>query len=102
MSELTIITDMNQIPAFKTEAEEADFWATHALDAALLSADNGDDDLLPPVRPPKSNPISLRLSVDLERRLRVLAEKKGTTYQTLMKEFVLERVYEEEKRLGLV
>jgi hypothetical protein len=29
-----------------------------------------------------------------------LAEAKKTSYQTLLKEFVLERVYEEEKRLG--
>ncbi|WP_420594414.1 hypothetical protein [Deinococcus sp.] len=50
----------------------------------------------------KSNPTSLRLSADLERRLRHLAALKGTSYQTLMKEFVLERVYEEEKRLGVV
>lgn len=102
MPDMTIITDMNQIPAFKTEAEEADFWATHALDTSLMSAENGDDDLLPPVRPVKSNPVSLRLGVDLERRLRRLAELKGTTYQTLMKEFVLERVYEEEKRLHVI
>jgi hypothetical protein len=34
------------------------------------------------------------------RRLRRLAEKKGTTYQTLLKTFVQERLYEEEKREG--
>ncbi|WP_291425939.1 hypothetical protein [Deinococcus sp.] len=42
------------------------------------------------------------MRVDLERRLRVLAKKKGTRYHTLVKELVLERGYEEEKRLGLV
>ncbi|MEF2279332.1 hypothetical protein V3W47_13590 [Deinococcus sp. YIM 134068] len=52
--------------------------------------------------PRKSNPTSIRLSTDLERRLRHLAELKGTSYQTLLKEFGLERVYEEEKRLGVV
>lgn len=102
MSELTIITDMSQIPAFATEAEEAEFWATHALAEHLLSAEHADSDLLPPKRPRKSNPTSIRLGADLERRLRHLAELKGTSYQTLLKEFVLERVYEEEKRLGVV
>lgn len=43
----------------------------------------------------KSRPTSLRLGSDLERRLRTLAELKGTSYQTLLKEFVLERIYEE-------
>ena len=35
-------------------------------------------------------------------RLRRLAEKKGTKYQTLLKTFVQERLYEEEKREGLI
>ena len=100
--DMTTITDMNQIPAFATEAEEADFWDTHGLAEHLFDAKNENTDLLPPKRPRKSNPTSLRLSADLERRLRHLAALKGTSYQTLMKEFVLERVYEEEKRLGVV
>lgn len=102
MSELTLITDMAQVPAFSTEAEEAAFWATHAVAEHLLGAQHADTDLLPPTRPRKSHPTSLRLGTDLERRLRHLAELKDTSYQTLLKEFVLERVYEEEKRLGVI
>ncbi|MEF2279897.1 BrnT family toxin [Deinococcus sp. YIM 134068] len=102
MSELTIITDMSQIPAFQSEDEEAEFWATHGLAEHLLDAGNADPDLLPPPRSRRSTPMSLRLGVDLERRLRQLAEVKGTPYQTLLKEFVLERVYEEEKRHQLL
>ena len=53
--------------------------------------------------PPKQPaPISLRLEADTVRRLRALAAKKGTKYQTLLKTFVQERLYEEEKREGLV
>ena len=108
---MTIINHPDEIPAFATEAEEANFWDTHALGEAMYerAAHNPETqallDLLPPKRPrpaKKSNPTSLRLSADLERRLRHLAALKGTSYQTLMKEFVLERVYEEEKRLGVV
>jgi predicted transcriptional regulator len=36
------------------------------------------------------------------RRLKVLAERRHKGYQTLLKEFVAERLYEEEKREGLV
>lgn len=107
--EFTVINDLSQIPDFNSEKEEAEFWDTHTLAAGMMTRGNAEalNDLLPPTRsraerPAKSNPISLRLGVDLERRLRALAEKKGTTYQTLMKEFVLERTYEEEKRLGMV
>jgi len=103
MVEMTMITDLNQIPAFGDEAEEAVFWNTHALAPHLLAADNtAGEDLLPPVRPRKSNPTSLRLSADLESRLRHLALLKRKSYQTLLKEFVLERVYEEEKRLRVI
>lgn len=109
--ELTVITDDSQVPAFKSEKEEAEFWDTHTFALGMMTKANAAEleaaGLLPPtlprpVRPAKSNPVSLRLGVDLERRLRHLAELKGTTYQTLMKEFVLERVYEEEKRLHVL
>ena len=107
--ELIPVYSQAEIPANMSEADEAEFWSTHSFTAELI-AESADDPafaemeaLIPKrPRPSKSNPISLRLSVDLERRLRHLAKLKGTTYQTLMKEFVLERVYEEEKRLGVV
>lgn len=95
------------VPTFETEAEEAEFWATHEMGDAMFDRAEGDPEAQAlmdalPTRPRKSNPVSLRLGVDLERRLRRLAEVKGTTYQTLLKEFVLERVYEEEKRHHLL
>jgi hypothetical protein len=56
---------------------------------------------LPPTRP-RTQPISLRLDSDVLERVRALAEKKHKGYQTLMKEFVVERLYEEEKREGIL
>jgi hypothetical protein len=44
----------------------------------------------------------VRFDEDVLKRLRALARKKGKGYQTLLKEFVVERLYEEEKREGLV
>lgn len=102
MTDLTIITDTSQIPAFESEAEEVALWNTHALAEHLLKPEHKEADFLPPPRPRKSTPTSIRLGTDLEQRLRVLAERKNTTYQTLLKEFVLERVYEEEKRLKII
>jgi hypothetical protein len=46
--------------------------------------------------------ISVRLEYDVLNRLRALAKVKGTKYQTLLKTFVAERLYEEERRHGLV
>ena len=105
-ADLIPVTDLNQVPEFKTELEEAEFWDTRTLTGGLMSRAQAAElvNLLPPVRerPTRSTPTSLRLGVDLERRLKALAERKGMNYQTLLKQFVLERVYEEEKRLGVI
>jgi predicted DNA binding CopG/RHH family protein len=88
-----------------TETEVQAFWQTHEvgegllaepLDAALKAKLQAARDAR------KSRNITMNLSTNLEQRLRVLAERKHTPYQTLLKEFVLERVYEEEKRLGIL
>lgn len=98
------------IPAFEDEDEEAEFWATHAIAGALLEEMQpvpieGDDEL-PPARsssvPSRTRPVSVRLDEDILRRLKALAAKKHKGYQSLLKEFVVERLYEEEKREGLV
>jgi len=36
------------------------------------------------------------------RRVKALAARRGKGYQTLLKEFVVERLYEEERREGLI
>ena len=46
--------------------------------------------------------MAIGFDPDVLKRLQALAKKKGKGYQTLLKEFVLERLYEEEKREGLV
>ncbi len=96
------ISDPKEIPAFATEQEEADFWATHSLGMGVLEQMQpippGE---LPPPRP-RTKPVAIRFDPDVLRRLQALARKKGKGYQTLLKEFVLERLYEEEKREGLL
>ena len=103
------------VPAsFASEAEEAAWWDTHHPSAALFARTArpvpaaGDAHLPVPAastdrRPerPAATPINLRLEADTMRRLRALAAKKGTKYQTLLKQFVVERLYEEERREGL-
>ena len=91
-----------EIPQFANEAEEAEFWATHALSEAFLAKmEPLPEEVLPPARP-RTQPISLRLDSDVLERVRALAEMKHKGYQTLMKEFVVERLYEEEKREGIL
>ena len=44
----------------------------------------------------------MRMENDLVNRLKVLAAVKGIGYQTLLRQFVADRVYEEEKREGIL
>jgi hypothetical protein len=53
-------------------------------------------------RPPRARgrttPIAVRFDEFTIKRLKDLAARRNTGYQTLLKEFVVERLYEEEKR----
>ena len=96
------VRSWEEVPRFASEAEEAAFWTTHDLDEGLLSAmgrvPQGE---LPPPRP-RTRPVAVRFDDATLRRLKILAARKHKGYQTLLKEFVLERLYEEEKREGIV
>ncbi|MGH2368264.1 MAG: CopG family antitoxin [Chloroflexota bacterium] len=111
--ELIEIQSWDEVPAFQSEAEEAEYWGTHGLGEALLAQfepvplDGGGE--LPPARAetipegqPRTRPIAIRLDGDVLRRLKAVAAKKHKGYQTLLKEFVVERLYEEERREGLL
>lgn len=98
------IERMEDIPVFANEDEEHRFWSTHSFSDALLdqmqSVPPEGDDFFPPARP-RTTAVPIRFSPDVIARTKALAAKRNTGYQTLIKEFVLERLYEEEKRAGL-
>jgi hypothetical protein len=52
--------------------------------------------------PGRTTPIAIRFDRFTLKRLRALAASRNTGYQTLLKEFVIERLYEEEKREGII
>jgi len=54
------------------------------------------------VRPGRTTPIAIRFDQFTLKRLKALASLRNTGYQTLLKEFVVERLYEEEKRAGII
>jgi hypothetical protein len=102
---LTPVNDPTEIPVFETEAEEHEYWKTHELGPGMF--ENVEPDPLLeqiPTRPrtERTRPVPVRFDEDTLRRLRTLAARKGTGYQTLLKTFVMERLYEEEKREGII
>ncbi len=99
------VNSPDEIPAFPTEAEEHQFWSTHELGPGMFEAVESDP-LLDriPTRPRarRTRPVAIRLEEHALDRLRALAARRGTGYQTLLKTFVMERLYEEEKRDGII
>ncbi len=95
------IQSWDEVPEFASEDEEADFWGTHSLGEAILCEPAVEPDWLPPPRP-RSTPVAVRFDRDTIGRLKALAARKNKGYQTLLKEFVTERLYEEEKREGII
>jgi hypothetical protein len=54
------------------------------------------------IRPGRTTPVAVRFDQFTLKRLKALAAIRNTGYQTLLKEFVVERLYEEEKREGII
>jgi hypothetical protein len=91
-----------EIPSFSSEEEEARYWSEHELGVDLLeSMEPLEEDILPPPRT-VARPVSIRFEQHLLDRLRSLSSRRGMRYQTLLKQFVVERIYEEERREGIV
>lgn len=93
--ELLIVDGPADIPDFATEQEEAEFWMTHRLSDRLLEGMRPLPDEDAP-RPRRTRAISIRVDEGILERLQVLAEASGRPYQSLLKQFVAERVELEE------
>jgi len=82
------------IPVFKSEKDEANFWASHdTTDYADWSKA-----LVNPVFPNlkmSTRTITLRVTESLLDSLKMLANKKDVPYQSLMKVYLDEKVREE-------
>lgn len=97
---MTPLKSWKEVPSFRSEKEEADFWRTHTPSANLLKEMRElPETVLPPARP-RTRPVAVRFDEYTLRRIKALAAKRSKGYQTLLKEFVSERLYEEEKRDG--
>lgn len=105
-----ITVQPEDVPAFADEAEEEAWWATHDVDGPWerRKPDDGrltTEQLLAQRAAQRglrrTQPVLVRLDADILDRLRALADRKGTGYQTLIKRFITERLYQEETLEGL-
>lgn len=96
------ITDPRQVPYDLSDEEQLEFWETHEITEEFLAKTEEVPADERPRRRERTKPISLRLDESKIERLKAIAEMRDTGYQTLIKEFITERLYEEEKRIGLL
>ena len=82
-----------QIPEFKNEDEEREFWATH--DSTEYINWSQTEKVTFSNLKPSVKKISLRLPESMIAELKLLANKQDVPYQSLLKFFVAERIKKE-------
>jgi predicted DNA binding CopG/RHH family protein len=85
-----------RLPAFESEDEEREFWATHDS-TEYLDWDEAEEMVLPKLKP-STRTISLRLPESMLNELRLIANKRDVPYQSLIKIYLKERIDAELKR----
>ena len=85
-----------EIPAFETEEEAREFWATHDS-TEYVDWSAAERAVLPDLKPTLKT-ISLRLPQAMLEELKILAHKRDVPYQSLLKMFLAERIQKELKQ----
>ena len=85
-----------QIPEFRSEEDERDFWAKH--DSSQFVDWQAAQRRRFPNLKPSLRTISLRLPVSMIEDLKVLANQRDVPYQSLLKVFLAERLERERRR----
>jgi len=86
---LKTLSDWSQIPSFTTVAEEAKFWEQNQLDGKMLQEACVKADSV------ESTTITLRMDPRMLIRLKRLAGKRYLNYQSMLKQWVAERLEKE-------
>lgn len=91
---MDVVTRWDEIPEFACEHDEAKFWMQHRLDAklmesSLVSADQSE-----------STTITLRMDPRMLARLKRLARSRYLNYQSMIKQWLSERLESELRGRG--
>ncbi|MFC5051599.1 CopG family antitoxin [Rubritalea spongiae] len=86
------IHDWKDIPDFQDEQEEADFWKDHDLDAKLMMGSIHE------LSTKESTTITLRFDPRMLSRIKRIARSRYLNYQSMMKQWLSERVEDELNR----
>ena len=86
---------LKDIPNFKDEDEEREFWAQEdSID--FIDWEEGEISILSNLKP-TTRTISLRISESMLNQIRLIANQRDVPYQSLIKMFLKDRIREELK-----
>ena len=91
---MDLVTQWQAIPIFATEPEEAKFWMAHRLDARLMESSLAGMDQS------ESTTITLRIDPRMLARLKRLARSRYLNYQSMIKQWLSERLEQEFRERG--
>jgi len=88
------ISNWNEVPDFDTEEDEHEFWSLHCLDPRLIQSSIHSPDSR------ESTTITLRFDPRMLSRIKRIARSRFLNYQSMMKQWLAERMEEEIRRSG--
>jgi hypothetical protein len=91
---MTTIENWDEIPEFQSEPQEVAFWAVHEIDARLMNGAIHKPDGR------ESTTITLRFDPRMLARIKRLARERYLNYQSMIKQWLSERLEEETRKGG--
>jgi len=91
---MDVVAQWEDIPAFACEHDEAKFWVTHRLDSKLMEQSTAGADQS------ESTTITLRIDPRMLSRIKRLARSRFLNYQSMMKQWISERMEQELRERG--
>ncbi len=85
--------NLKQIPKFKNESDEFDFWSKHDA-SEYINFSNSQKVNFKNLKP-STKSISIRLPESLLERIKIIANKNDVPYQSLIKMYLSDRVKDE-------
>ena len=86
---MKVVTSWTEVPDFESEEEEAVFWADTRLDVRLMNASLLKTDTR------ESTTITLRFDPRLLARIKRIARSRYLNYQSMIKQWLSERLEKE-------
>ena len=91
---MDLVSQWEDIPAFACEHDEAKFWTSHRLDSKLMEQSTASADQS------ESTAITLRIDPRMLSRIKRLARSRFLNYQSMMKQWLSERIEQELRDRG--